>query len=121
MSNNTLPTNLPTMINYLLNLGAEVTGSHFFNTSGPTSDYDFFIADTKQNRVAIIEKGGFAIQSETSYADTLTTLVARRYFGRLKNTFTQQWIDVQFVTDVQLKEDAQEYFLKQNINPTRVH
>ena len=72
-----------------------LTGSRFFLTHKPSSDWDFFTKDCEEVR-RFLTNFGFRPEAG-EYSDKLTTTVYR-----------QPFIDVQLVSDVECKRIAQE-------------
>lgn len=72
-----------------------LTGSRYFGTDTPESDWDFFVQDTPANRLALMQYG-FSIIANSHYLDCNTCFV----YGKNK-------IHVQLVHDVALKRKAQ--------------
>lgn len=73
-----------------------LTGSRYFGTSTPGSDWDFFVEDTP-DVIAFLEGIGFELQTDKEYSHDRVTV----------NTYRLQNVEVQLVSDVGLKKRAQ--------------
>lgn len=101
-----------------------LTGSRFFGTARPDSDWDFYTKDDNQTS-AFLRNNGFVAVSKGSYADDPNC--ARVFLWRDKNF---NWVEniqekdvhpdvhVQLVANIQLKNDIQNALKKTNIFST---
>jgi hypothetical protein len=87
-----------------------LTGSRFFGGYDEKSDWDFFIKNNSDVRL-FLEELGFQEEKFTGYTDELTVMVVRKYYCSCKFSDNQhsddcQHIDIQLVSDFELKEKA---------------
>lgn len=92
-----------------------LTGSRFFGTYTPVSDWDFFTKDTPDTR-SYLESCGFERLEHSRYSDDPTITVVYRYTPSIESLSVSVWIDVQLVENPDRKRKAQELIKWMGIN-----
>jgi hypothetical protein len=93
-----------------LELDLYLTGSRFFNTEGPQSDWDFFVENTEKIESILKELEFEALEKYDGYAyDLNTAKIFRRKFPK------GDQIDIQLAKNVQLRIDAQKLIKESQI------
>lgn len=93
-----------------------LTGSRFFGGYDEKSDWDFFVKNNSDVRL-FLEELGFQEEKFTGYTDELTVMVMRKYYYSCKFYVDQhsddcQHVDIQLVSDFELKEKASKILLR---------
>lgn len=102
----TYPTSVVALMNSQFSF--YLTGSRYFNTNTPQSDWDFFVQKNKELEEFLI-KQGFFVDSQASYSDPS---VCKVYINPNDN------VQVQVIFDAELKLLAQTVIKRKNLITT---